>query len=284
MDIQKGFKTAKEITKKFAKTFYFSSKFLPKEKRMAAYSIYAICRLTDDAVDSKGACIDSKAINEIKNKIESVYSSEPVKDNLLLAFKKTVEQYCIPKKYFDELIEGMHMDLKKNSYKNFDELYNYCYRVAGVIGLIMVEIFGYSNKAAEKYSVDLGIAMQLTNILRDIKEDYLRGRIYLPRDEMERFHVSEKHLSKEIVDQNFIKLLKFQIKRAHSYYELAENGIEMICGLRTRFVVCVMKDIYAAILDSIERNRYDVFCRRAHVNIVGKLAIAFKIWITGKFI
>lgn len=284
MSTQEGFITAKAITKKFAKTFYFCSKFLPKEKQLAAYSIYSLCRISDDTVDEQGNALNPEKINEIKSKIESAYKKTALNDNLLLAFQDTVEQYCIPKKYFDELIEGMRMDLNKKTYKTFEELYTYCYRVAGVVGLMMVKILGYKNKSAEKYSVDLGIAMQLTNILRDIKEDYLRGRIYIPRDEMERFKVSEKQLYKEVVDQNLIKLLKFQIVRARSYYKLSENGINMINDLRSRFVVCAMKNIYAGILNSIENNKYDIFSRRAHVNLLGKLAITGKMLITGQFL
>jgi phytoene synthase len=171
------------------------------------------------------------------------------------------------------------MDLNKNSYKNFTELYDYCYKVAGVVGLVMLSIFGYNNQEAQKYAVDLGIAMQLTNILRDIKEDYRRGRIYLPLDEMRKFGVSESQIAKGRIDENLASLLKFQTKRARGFYDNSTKGIKMIVDLKSRLVVQMMKDMYAGILQSIEKNNFDVFSKRAHLNHLGKMALALKILV-----
>jgi phytoene synthase len=176
------------------------------------------------------------------------------------------------------------MDLNKNRYENFNELYTYCYRVAGVVGLIMLKIFGSHYKEAEKYAVDLGIAMQLTNILRDIKEDFERGRIYLPGDEMERFGVSKDFIAGNKMNSDFIALLQFQIARARQYYQRSAKGIKMINNVLSRLVVCMMMEMYAGILNVIEENDYDVFSQRAHVTTAGKLGIAIKILFKGYYL
>ena len=176
------------------------------------------------------------------------------------------------------------MDLDKNLYYDFNELYTYCYRVAGVVGLVMLHIFGFNNEAAKKHAIDLGVAMQLTNILRDIKEDFQRGRVYLPLDEMRRFAMTENILAKELVDGNLRAMLQFQIKRARAYYDNAWAGIKMINNARSRFVVTVMKDLYAGILDSIETNNYDIFSKRAQVNLLKKIYLTAKTLLRGAYL
>jgi len=148
----------------------------------------------------------------------------------------------------------------------------------------MLKVLGSHNQEAEKYAVDLGIAMQCTNILRDVKEDFERGRVYLPKDEMERFNVSENHIAEEKIDRNFIGLLKFQIERAREYYENSTKGLKMINNVVSRVVVCMMKDLYAGILNAIEEIGYNVFSRRAHVNTVGKLVIALKVLMKREYL
>jgi len=282
--LQKGFKEAEKITKKYAKTFYFASRFLPKDKRYASYAIYAICRISDNSVDNHSNLLNTAALNKIAQDIQLAYSNSNLSEDLLLVFRETANNYKIPKEYFDELLSGMKLDLEKNRYRNFEELYNYCYKVAGVVGLIMLRIFGYANPEAEKYSVKLGIAMQLTNILRDINEDFLRGRIYLPVEEMAKFNVNENHITKQTIDNNLINLIKFQIERAREYYTDAELGIKMIDDTACRLVVYVMKDIYAGILTSIEKNKYDVFSRRAQVSLARKMLISSGIILKRKYL
>jgi phytoene synthase len=199
---------------------------------------------------------------------------QPLNSNLLSAFRKTVNSYNIPKKYFDQLNEGMQMDLEKNTYATYNQLYKYCYKVAGVVGLIMLYVFGYKDKNAKKYAISLGIAMQLTNILRDIKEDFRRGRIYLPEDECKRFNINQNNLEKEIIDNNFINFMKFQIDKARKLYQESEKGIKFITGYRCRLTICLMKNIYAAILDKIEQNQYNIFKKRAYTSILDKILIS----------
>lgn len=273
--LKAGFREAEAITKKYAKTFYFASHFLNKEKRYASYAVYAICRISDEAVDNTLASIDS--IKRINEKISCAYSGMQPKEPLLSAFRETLMKYAIPKSYFDELLSGMRMDLEKKRYVNFNELYDYCYKVAGVIGLIMLEIFGYKDTRAKKYAVELGIAMQLTNILRDIKEDFLRNRIYLPEDEMRKFGVSEEEISRGSLNNAFKELLKFEIERARKYYESSRPGINMITDANSRLVTTAMKEMYSGILVSIEKNNYDVFSKRAHLNYAQKINTVVKI-------
>ncbi|MFA6350119.1 MAG: phytoene/squalene synthase family protein [Candidatus Omnitrophota bacterium] len=265
-----GFKQARKITANYAKTFYFASHFLPREKKLAAYSIYAVCRASDESVDA-GLNISGKRLQEIRRNIQAVYSEAQLNNNLLLAFRQTVQNYDIPRIYFDELLSGMQMDLDKKVYDSFSELYGYCYRVAGVVGLMMLQVFGFRNPRAREYAVDLGIAMQLTNILRDIKEDLDRGRLYLPQEELLKFNVGREQLAQGRIDANFIDLIQYQISRARQYYKSGEQGIELINCPFCRFVARAMEIMYSGILDDIEKNNYDVFSHRACVTLPEKI-------------
>jgi len=282
--ITEGFTIAREITRRHAKTFYCASHFLPKDKRNASYAVYAICRTSDNAVDRAGGGKRTVYLNKIKQKIDSAYGNTQLKDGVLLAFRKTVLVYDIPKDYFDQLLEGMHMDLNKNRYGNFEELYEYCYRAAGVVGLIMLKIFGFNKEQAKQYAVDLGIAMQLTNILRDIKEDYRMGRIYLPQNELGKFNVTENDISKGRVNKPFIAFMRFQIQRARNYYAESTKGIGMIGDKRSRLVVYMMKDMYAGILGSIEKNNFDVYSQRARLNSTRKMFTALNVLLKAQFL
>lgn len=282
--IQQGYLKSRLMTRQYAKTFYFSSCFLPREKQNAAYSVYAICRISDESVDGKEQNSPVDTLNSVREKIETAYTGRTLEDEILMSFRETVNRYEIPENYFRELLKGMFMDLHKTRYENFEELYKYCYRAAGVVGLIMLKIFGYKNSQTEKHAVSLGIAMQLTNILRDIKEDFHRGRIYLPLDEMKKFGITENDIAAEIVNESFVNLLKFQIQRVRNYYQLSAPGIKSIKNLQSRFVVCTMKEIYAGILESIEKNGYDVFSRRACVTAAGKIARVARILTGGQYL
>lgn len=277
--LKEGFRKAESITRQYAKTFYFASKFLPAENRLAAYSVYAICRMSDESVDTKNPVSKEEQLTKVRENINAAYYNQLLKNPLLIAFKQTIISYKIPKQYFDDLLCGMSMDLTKNRYKDFDELYLYCYRAAGVVGLIMLKILGSNNTLAQKHAIELGIAMQLTNILRDIKEDYILNRIYLPQDEMQKFSVSENHICLEKIDSHFKSLLKFQIERARKFYQLSEQGIKMVTTHNSRFVVKLMKEMYASILTSIIKNDYDVFSQRAHINFFQKIIIYLKTFL-----
>ena len=282
--IESGFNEAEKITRDFAKTFYLASLFLPKDKRLASYAIYAICRISDEAVDEYSNQQKEERIEEIKHKIDASYGILPLKENLLISFRDTVNKYSIPQEYFYELLEGMRMDLSKNYYPNIKELRLYCYRVAGVVGLIMLKVFGCTDKNAQSYALKLGEAMQLTNILRDIKEDSKRKRLYLPLDELDKFNLSEKDIREMHINESFKSMMKFQIKRLREEYRESLKGIGFIKCLRSRFVVLVMEEMYSGILKEIERNNYDVFSKRATVSKAKKIWIIAKILIKNRYL
>ena len=283
-ELRIGFNEAKKITKKFAKTFYLASLFLPKEKQFASYAVYAICRLSDEAVDDLTLPNQTERLEKLEKKIALAYSQNDVNEPLLAAFQQTIKNYKIPKEYFDELIKGMYMDLEIKRYSNFSALYEYCYRVAGVVGLIMIKIFGYKDKTAEDYAIKLGVAMQLTNILRDINEDIIRGRVYLPQNEILQFDVSEKQLSKGLNNEAFKDLLRFQIKRCQNFYNDSIAGIKLIDSRLSRFVILIMEETYCGILEQIQKNDYNVFTKRAFVPWSKKIMIIFNTLLERKYL
>lgn len=280
--LKKGFARAESLTHRHAKTFYLASKFLPPEKRRACYSIYAACRISDEAVDNPSSGHRRGELEKIRIMFDNVYGPAPLNDPLEQALAETITRYNIEKKYFTELLNGMEMDLSNAGYENFEALYLYCYRAAGVVGLMLGRIFGAPpSPEAERCAVDLGVAMQLTNILRDIKEDLERNRIYLPLDERRRFGVTEEQLRTNVIDENLKRLLQFQIQRARDFYRRSQQGIPLIKDHRCRLVTSLMKELYAGILDDIEHNGCDVFRRRAYVSGTKKAMIIVKALFKG---
>lgn len=270
------FNECKEYTMNYAKSFYFSSFLLPKEKRYAAYAVYTFCRFADNIVDK--TIIDSteninSEFSTLHNFLDDVYSANNLSVLNNSAFARTVVKYNIPKKYFTDLIEGVCMDIKHKRYSTFAELENYCYKVASVVGLIMTEIFGYSHRAALPYAVYLGKAMQLTNILRDIREDYLLGRIYLPQDELKCFEYSEEDIKNCVINDNFEMMMRFNINRARAYYELSTNGFPYLTNDGSRTTAVMMYKIYSQILNEIEAYGYDVYSARRFVSASKKLQL-----------
>ncbi|MCI0448190.1 MAG: phytoene/squalene synthase family protein [Chlorobi bacterium] len=267
-----GYDECKNYTRTYAKSFYFTSFLLPREKRNAAYAVYTFCRYTDNIVDlkSSGINIDVKFEGQ-KKFLDEVYSGKEFTCENFSAFAETVRRYSIPQKYFLELIEGVQMDVRKKRYSTFAELESYCYKVASVVGLIMTEIFGYSHNAALPYAIYLGKAMQLTNILRDVYEDYNMGRIYLPQQEMKTFEYSEQNIGGKVLNENFALMMKFNIDRARAYYELASHGIPYLTNDGSRTAVVLMYKIYSGILTEIENHNYDIFSQRRYVGTAEKL-------------
>ncbi len=277
----------RSITRYYAKTFYMATRFLPNEKQRSIFAIYGLCRYLDDLVDETVDLMHHKDIDisEVDQKLEDfsekligVYNGRESDDPILMAFSDTLRKYHIPIELPFELMEGVRSDLVKNRYNNFQELYDYSYKVASVVGLMTSRVFGYSDEKALEYAVDLGIAMQLTNILRDIGEDLDRDRIYIPQDELQRFGVSEADLFNGVKSDNFLELMKFQIKRAREYYSLADIGIKML-DRDSRLPVYLARYNYSRILDKIEENDYNVFNQRAYLNKMEKFSILPKIFI-----
>ena len=281
-----SYKECRLYTRHYAKSFYFSSYLLPKEKRYAAYAIYLFCRYADNIVDMASKHTHEEVERKIYSLLENLDDIYSGKDSFgkyslngsFSAFANTVKKYDIPKFYFTELIEGVSMDINTKRYDTFAGLERYCYKVASVVGLIMSEIFGYTNNSALTYAIDLGKAMQLTNILRDINDDYKMGRVYIPQDELDKFSYTEDDIKNKIINQNFIRLIKFQIERAREFYSLAEKGIPYLTDDGSRTTVVLMQKIYSGILKKIEENNYDIYSRRVFVSKAEKFAI------TGKYL
>jgi 15-cis-phytoene synthase len=267
------FEAARRHTRRHARSFYFASYMLPKPKRLAAYAVYAFCRYADDVIDraEHRHLGNEEPIAHLHRTLDALYAWDADGRAAPSAFSETVHRYGIPKQHFIDLIDGVTADLDKNRYATFGELYDYCYHVAGVIGLIMCDIFGYSDPVAQCYAEDLGTAMQLTNILRDVREDAAMGRIYLPQDELARFGLSDETIMAGVCTDDFKAFMQFQVERARMYYRRSTDGIALLTNDGSRRTVVLMKTIYSGILDEIERNDFDVFARRHRVHFGKKL-------------
>lgn len=274
--IIEGIKISKAITKHNAKTFYFCSLFLRKEKREACYCVYALARLIDDTFD-KTSNPDENDLERWRHNISEIYGNAEIPDPVFACVREVIKNYGLPRGLFDDLLNGMEMDMRKQKYEDFHDLYLYCYRVAGVIGLILIRIFGYSGEEALKCAEKMGIAMQLTNILRDIKEDLDMGRSYLPSRELGEYDLTREALISGNENENLKLFMKFQISRARGYYKEAFSGLNMITDKNARLIARLMGVIYSGILDVIERNDYNITGPRNFVPLGEKLFITTKV-------
>lgn len=269
----RGDRVCRRITREYARSFYFASHCLPREARRHAYAVYGFCRWADNAVDeAESAGEGARRLDLAREMLDVAYGRVPAPAGVE-AFRRTVRERAIPRRLFDDLLDGMEMDLTITRYADFPALEGYCYRVAGVVGLMMTHIFGYRDERCFSQALALGNAMQLTNILRDVDEDYRRGRVYLPQDELVRFGVTEEQIAERRVDEAFRRLMRYQVARARSYYRRAEEGIPWLVGGSSRLTVRVMGRVYGGILDEIERRGHDVFGARARV------PTARKVWL-----
>ncbi len=286
-NLRPAYSHCRAITRFYAKTFYMATRFLPNEKQRSIFAIYGLCRYLDNLVDETIDLSSNEEINVsevdfklniFKENLISIYEGHSSNDPILTAFADTLKKYHIPIDLPFLLIDGVRSDLDKNRYNNFQELYDYSYKVASVVGLMTSRVFGYEDEQALEYAIDLGIAMQLTNILRDIGEDLERNRIYLPADELKMFGVSEEELFNEIKSSNFIELMKFQVARARKYYAKADKGINML-NKDSRLPVYLARYNYSRILDKIEESGYNVFDERAYLNKFEKFTILPRILV-----
>ncbi len=275
--------SAKEISKRSKSSFYYAFNLLPKAKRDAMNVIYAFCRKTDDIVDNENS-------NEIKLNNLNLWKEEFDKsligkssDQLLLSLSKVISEFKIPHEPFYDLIKGMEMDINISRYENFEALKEYCYRVASTVGLISIEIFGYKNSNTKNFAVNLGIALQLTNILRDIKKDLESNRIYIPLDEMRMFSYSEEDLFNKKYNDNFISLVKYQVERAESFFKKASSFLSDE-DRANMFPASAMQCVYYKLLKKIIDNNYDVLNKNIRVNNFEKFYLAFMVWMKHKFI
>ena len=275
LNLSQLYTEAAAVTALHSKSFYFATRFFPRHLARSAHAVYWFCRHTDDLVDECPTLADGRRDLELwARDLEAGLRGESIAHPVMLTFLDAVRRHSIPHQYPLELIEGMRMDLENTRYQTFDELRLFCYRVASVVGLMMTHVIGFRGDALP-YAVDLGIAMQLTNILRDLGEDLERGRIYVPSDEMERFRYTEPCFRARRRNDAFRELMSFQVQRARRYYTASEPGIALLSS-DGRFAVKVASDVYRGILHQIERSGYDVFDRRVYV------PARRKYWITAR--
>lgn len=274
MTLDQAYAVSGRITKEYSKSFYLSSLLLPPAKRRAIHALYGFCRVSDNIVDSGG----SHAQEELARWRHAAFRPLPEQqDPVLMAWADARERYHVPRRYAEELLDGMAMDLTLRTYQTWEELSHYCYCVASTVGLMSMHITGFQNPEAFSYAVKLGIALQLTNILRDVGEDASRGRVYLPLEDIERFGLTYAHFCHGQVDERFVRLLDFEIARAERLYSEAWPGIGLLSP-DSRLSVATAATVYRGILNKIRQNRYDVFNQRAHLGLGAKLAHLPRTW------
>jgi len=268
----------KDIAKKSKSSFYYAFNLLPTDKRDAMNTVYAFCRKTDDIVDDGNANDDLKFEKLRKWRIELEKSIKGYSDySLLNTLGKTISKFNIPLDPFFELLKGMEMDLQNKSYLTFDDLRLYCYRVASTVGLMCIEIFGYKHKSAKDFAINLGIALQLTNILRDIKKDSDNGRIYLPREDLIRFRYSEEDINQNKFNNNFVDLMSYESYRAEQYFQKATECLNLD-DKPSMFAARAMQHIYHKMLEKIIAVNYDVYKNNIKVSKFEKAGIAIGVW------
>lgn len=290
-ELIKSYKRCGEITKIFSKTFYFGTTFFSEAKKKAVWAIYVWCRRTDDIVDSPLATMlgperMTEDLELWQERLDQIWLNKPT-DLLDMALADSKLRYPdLSMTPYKDMIKGMLMDtpgheIFQSRYETWEDLELYCYRVAGTVGLMTLPVLGcapgYTIEEATKPALALGIAFQITNILRDVGEDALRGRIYLPQEDLRKFGVTEKQIIDGIIDENYINLIKFEMDRADRYYEEAFDGIAMLAP-EARLAVASSRRVYRAILGKIVENDYDNFRKRAYTDKLTKLWLLLPAW------
>ena len=289
--VEEAYEYCRQITAKYSKTFYLGTLLMPKAKRQAIWAIYVWCRRTDELVDGPQAKFTTAETLDLwEQQLKLVFAGQPI-DDPDVALVDTIQRFPVEIQPFRDMIAGQRMDLSRNRYNTFEELTLYCYRVAGTVGLMTSPVLGVDagdrtapwNCNRDGYipteeAIALGIANQLTNILRDVGEDAERGRIYLPLEDLERFDYSEQELLDGVIDERWQALMRFEIERAREYYKQAERGIKFLSP-NSRWPVWTALMLYQGILDYIENNQYDVFNRRAFVPKPRKMLFLPVAWL-----
>ena len=278
LDIAYAYDLCKRVTRAEAKNFYHAFITLPAERRRAIFAAYAYCRICDDIADEveEPTAFKLKDFAALRAELDRALEGRS-RDPILIAVADSVDRFGFTREHLLEVIEGVEMDLVKTRFADFGELREYCYKVASVVGLISIEIFGYSDPAARKYAVDLGLAMQLTNIMRDIREDADRDRIYIPQDEMESFGYSEADLKAGVVDERFRGLMRAQAGRARAYFDSGSRLFDLL-DPESRICPALLHAMYSTLLTRIESSGFDVFSRRIGLSTREKILMVGRIW------
>lgn len=261
-----------------ATSFYYSFLALPADKRNAIVAVWDFCRAVDDAVDEPGDQEPVSALAEWREEVVRLYDGREPATPQGKRLAPFISRFALPRSGFEDLIDGVAMDLQRSRYDTFEALRQYCLRVASAVGLICVEIFGYHDLQTRDYAIDLGIALQLTNIIRDIVPDLERGRLYIPTDDLERFGCTEEDLKAGAVTEHVRRLLAFEVQRARQFYAKADAALPRR-DERRLVAARIMGAIYFEVLRSIERSGYDVFSRRVRVSRPRQAMIAGLTWL-----
>ncbi len=272
-ELIESYKSARDVARSRS-NFYYSFIVLPSAKRRAFCAVYAFMRYCDDISDGEGSAADKSAmLRDWRAQLEAAFSGTLDGNPILPAFRDTVTTFSIPADYFHWVIDGAEMDLNVSRYETFADLYKYCFNVASAVGLVCLQIFGFGEPRAKQYAEQCGIAFQLTNILRDLKEDAERGRVYLPLEDLRKFSYSPEELQQGIVDERFHNLMRFETERARDYYAAARNLIPLV-ERASRPALWAMIRIYEQILNRIVQHQFDVFHNPIHLARSEKLSIA----------
>jgi phytoene synthase len=268
LSLEQSYAYCRRVARTRARNFYYSFILLSSEQKDAMCAMYAFMRFCDDLSDEDGATRGALARwrAELDAALEGRFSNHPVWP----AFHHAVQRYQIPAEYFHEIIDGVTSDLDRCEFATFQDLYRYCYQVASAVGLAVIHIFGFDSPLAPVLAEKCGIAFQLTNILRDVREDAEKGRVYLPREDLARFGVDAAVLR---YDERFVRLMQFEAQRAREYYDASRPLVELVAQ-RSRPSLWALMQIYSRLLDRIERSKYDVLERRIRLPWWEKLMIA----------
>jgi phytoene synthase len=273
------------LTKKSRSNFYYAFLSLPRARRDALYAVYAFCRTVDDIADSADLAPGARrqALADWRADLARCYEQggmpgHPIARQLASA----VRDYRIPRAVLEAIIDGVEMDLDQSTYETMEDLYPYCYRVASAVGLACIEIFGYTQPTARDYAVNLGVALQLTNIMRDVGADARAGRVYLPQEDLRTFGVTLEDLRDGHVSEPFVKLMAHEAERARGYYRAARAAFPAV-DARSLVPAEIMGQIYAALLDEIEARGFAVFEERVSLPARRKLAIALRCWAVARW-
>lgn len=274
-----GLQKCKVITRKYGTSFYFATQFFPRETREGIYAIYAFARIPDEIVDDpekKGKEETVAKLQEWRQRWLTAMAAGKSDDGVMHAIVHIFRKYNIPVEEGEAFLRSMFMDEERVTYESYPDLVEYMYGSAGVIGLMVTRIVGYSSEAAFPFAIKLGYAFQLTNFLRDIREDYDElGRIYMPQNELREFNLSDSDISKQVYDQRFIAFMKYQIARNRKIYKEALPGIPLLAW-RGRLAVRISYVLYKAILAEVERANYNIYLGRVSTNWRQKVWLSVK--------
>ena len=275
-ELSVSYRSAEAVARKQARNFYYSFVVLPPEKRRAFCAVYAFMRYCDDISDGDDSMeTKRRLLQDWRGQLNEAYSDVPCRNPILPAFRESVRRFSIPAEYFHWIIDGAEMDLDGLHYETFDDLYRYCFHVASAVGFVCLQIFGFEDDRAKEYAEKCGIAFQLTNILRDVREDASMGRIYLPAEDLRKFQYSPEELRNGVVDERFRNLMRFEADRARKHYVQARNLLPLV-EKSSKPALWAMMAIYEGLLDRIVERRFDVFQNKIRLSGWEKTTIALK--------